>query len=474
MIKGTCTFALSVLVALVARGEDNQFLEEQALRFEEKLSTAIEELKELNTLVAKEKAPLLETVNADRLKVAVMRNEIETALFSKAKLRRELEELGSEVDERSEHVNYADSLLGEFIGDLEAGLSVSEDQLYSEEIREFRLSVGSELTEVTEEKVIGQFDVLDLAVGRLEQLLGGTQFTGKAVGTGGELLEGDFLLLGPSALFISQDRSELGAAVGETNLSEPILVETPGLDSANFAKVVEGGEGVITLDASMGKALGIQSARWSFKEHVTKGGYVGYAIIAFAGVSVLVALLKILQLAGRGRTPFRDADRILELLSAGKVDSAMDESDKLSEPYRSILRLTLKNRDEEDEVLDEVVLGQLQRERTRLERKLPLLALIAATTPLMGLLGTVVGMIKTFALITVFGSGEAKSLSSGISEALVTTEFGLLVAIPTLLLHGLLNRLSKERISELEEFAADFVVGLRKSKSKANRKELSA
>ena len=84
------------------------------------------------------------------------------------------------------------------------------------------------------------------------------------------------------------------------------------------------------------------------------------------------------------------------------------------------------------------------------------------TTPLMGLLGTVVGMIKTFALITVFGSGEAKSLSSGISEALVTTEFGLLVAIPAILLHGAFVRASKDRVGAFEDFGADFVVGLKK------------
>ena len=74
----------------------------------------------------------------------------------------------------------------------------------------------------------------------------------------------------------------------------------------------------------------------------------------------------------------------------------------------------------------------------------------------MGLLGTVVGMIKTFTLITIFGSGDPKALSSGIPRALVTTELGLIVAIPTLIIHGALVRLAKKRIGAMELAATEF------------------
>ena len=95
------------------------------------------------------------------------------------------------------------------------------------------------------------------------------------------------------------------------------------------------------------------------------------------------------------------------------------------------------------------------------------MAITAAAAPLLGLLGTVTGMIKTFNLITIFGTGDAKSLSSGISEALVTTELGLIVAIPALILHGVLSRMTKEKIAALEQTALSFVngvVGARTSK----------
>ena len=109
-----------------------------------------------------------------------------------------------------------------------------------------------------------------------------------------------------------------------------------------------------------------------------------------------------------------------------------------------------------EELLYEKMLGI----RPKLERFLPFLAVTAAAAPLMGLLGTVMGMIKTFKLITEFGTGDAKSLSSGISEALVTTELGLVVAIPILIIHGILTRMSRGRIGRMEGAAMAFLNGI--------------
>jgi biopolymer transport protein ExbB len=87
----------------------------------------------------------------------------------------------------------------------------------------------------------------------------------------------------------------------------------------------------------------------------------------------------------------------------------------------------------------------------------------------MGLLGTVIGMIRTFHLITVFGTGDAKSLSSGISEALITTALGLIVAIPTLILHGALSRMAKRKLGILEELSVAFVNGVTAIRQGASR-----
>jgi biopolymer transport protein ExbB len=95
--------------------------------------------------------------------------------------------------------------------------------------------------------------------------------------------------------------------------------------------------------------------------------------------------------------------------------------------------------------------------RLKLQSYLPFVALAASAAPLLGLLGTVTGMINTFKLITVFGSGDARTLSSGISEALVTTEFGLIVAIPSLLLYAFLSRKARRLTDLMEKTAVSFL-----------------
>jgi biopolymer transport protein ExbB len=98
--------------------------------------------------------------------------------------------------------------------------------------------------------------------------------------------------------------------------------------------------------------------------------------------------------------------------------------------------------------------------KPRLERLMPVIALTAATAPLLGLLGTVTGMINTFNMITVYGTGDPRTLAGGISEALITTEFGLIVAVPALLLHAFLNRKAKGVLNSMEQTTVAFINGV--------------
>jgi biopolymer transport protein ExbB len=99
--------------------------------------------------------------------------------------------------------------------------------------------------------------------------------------------------------------------------------------------------------------------------------------------------------------------------------------------------------------LQEAILKELP----RLERFLPMLNIMGAVAPLLGLLGTVTGMIGTFRVITLYGTGDPRVMSGGISEALVTTMFGLAVAIPIMLIHTFLNRRIEHVVGDMEEKA---------------------
>ena len=105
--------------------------------------------------------------------------------------------------------------------------------------------------------------------------------------------------------------------------------------------------------------------------------------------------------------------------------------------------------------LDRKILGQvsLQLQQT-LEERLAAIAVLAAVAPLLGLLGTVLGMIETFEVISVYGTGNSRAMASGISVALITTQTGLLVAIPGLLMSNRLNRTAQRLKTKLDEATA--------------------
>ena len=122
-----------------------------------------------------------------------------------------------------------------------------------------------------------------------------------------------------------------------------------------------------------------------------------------------------------------------------------------------MLAVGVKHIKEPRELIEEAMYETVLRTKLKVQRFLPFIAICAASAPLLGLLGTVTGIINTFKMITVFGSGDVKSLSGGISEALITTKFGLIVAIPSLLLHAFLSRKAKGVTDNMEATGVTFI-----------------
>jgi len=129
-----------------------------------------------------------------------------------------------------------------------------------------------------------------------------------------------------------------------------------------------------------------------------------------------------------------------------------------------LLVSAIEHVDDKREYIEEVLYEKMLGIRTKLERGLPFLALAATTGPLLGLLGTVTGMIATFKAISSFGGGDPKMLAAGISEALICTATGMAVAIPSLLFHAFLSRRAKGIIGSMEQTAVGFVNGVPESK----------
>jgi len=180
----------------------------------------------------------------------------------------------------------------------------------------------------------------------------------------------------------------------------------------------------------------------TIEERWHQGGYVGYAITAVGIFAFLLAILRLLILTGVG-------GKVSKQL---KTDKAMENN-----PLGRVLKIHEDNPSMDVETLELKMSEAVMRETPKLESGLTLLKIIAAVAPLMGLLGTVTGMIITFQAITIFGAGDPKAMAGGISSALITTVLGLLVAIPTVLLHTVVNGRAQRIIHVLNEQATGIV-----------------
>ena len=211
------------------------------------------------------------------------------------------------------------------------------------------------------------------------------------------------------------------------------------------------GIALVGLDPSRGALLNIEAATPSIGERIQQGGTIGYIIIALGGVGLLIAiwrLVALLQISAGMRRQLSDK-------LAAKDDNALGRVMIASLGDRTDTEL-LEAR------LDEAVL----RELPAIERGQSVIKLLAGIAPLMGLLGTVTGMIATFQAITAFGSGDAKLMAAGISQALITTVLGLVVAVPLLLLHSWVASRSRELVHILDEQSAGIIAEAQESSRK--------
>ncbi|WBA80690.1 MotA/TolQ/ExbB proton channel family protein [Endozoicomonas sp. GU-1] len=196
------------------------------------------------------------------------------------------------------------------------------------------------------------------------------------------------------------------------------------------------------LDPSRGQILSLLVQSPSIGERIDQGGVVGYVILGLGAFGLLLAAACFINLTriGQGVRKQQKTDQVIK-----------------GNPLGDIMQAYQDNRDADLETLELKLDEIIMRAAPSIERGVGGIKLIASVAPLLGLLGTVVGMIATFQAITLFGTGDPKLMANGISEALVTTMLGLVVAIPTLFTHSLVNSKSRRLIQVLEEQSAGFI-----------------
>lgn len=224
------------------------------------------------------------------------------------------------------------------------------------------------------------------------------------------------------------------------------LARQPAGDVTGAASKVENasGEGFVraAIDPALGQLLNLSVSAPTLKERIDQGRFIGKVIIVAALLGSLLGIYKWVTLtmtagAVRGQVRRKKASKSNPL---GRVMLAYENTNS-----NDVETVALK--------LDDAILKEVP----KLESGLNLIKVLAAVAPLLGLLGTVIGMINTFQAITLFGTGDPQIMASGISEALVTTVLGLVAAIPLLLLHAFAAGASKRVSQILEEQAAGII-----------------
>jgi biopolymer transport protein ExbB len=267
------------------------------------------------------------------------------------------------------------------------------------------------------------------------------RYRARVLTTEGQIEERDVVRAGPFAA-VSQGRYLLWEPAQE-KLRE-LTRQPPAryLETVARFEATESGFGRLAVDPSRGSLLNALTDTPNAQERVQQGGYVGYVIILLGLAAGALGLVRWVMVSFTSRKVA--AQQRSDYVNAGN-------------PLGRVLSVFEQNRQAAAETLELKLDAAVLHESAKLERFLWLVKTVSVIAPLLGLLGTVTGMIQTFQAITLFGAGDPKMMAGGISEALVTTMLGLMTAIPLVLLYDTLSNTTRRIIDVLDEQSAGLI-----------------
>jgi biopolymer transport protein ExbB len=247
---------------------------------------------------------------------------------------------------------------------------------------------------------------------------------------------GTFNLIGDEGYLIYDD---------ENNAIQPLGRQPDGYLVSSAADLRNATSGLVAFhaDPSRGGILGLLKQKATMEERYHAGGPVGYTITGMLVIGLLIGLYKLITLT----------------LVGGKIKSQLKtpQSPSSSNPLGRILSVYEENKSTDTENLELKLDEAILKELPRIEAGINVIKIFAAIAPLLGLLGTVLGMIATFQTITLFGTGDPRMMAGSISMALVTTAQGIIAALPLILMHSIVASRSKSIVHVLDEQTAGII-----------------
>lgn len=293
--------------------------------------------------------------------------------------------------------------------------------------------------------------LIDMYFSELKATATIARYPSTIIGSDGQPMDVDIIRAGTSSAIYQTTNGENGflQLTGNGTVSQSVNRISSNLHTTIAATFA--GEHFVPLDFSHGAAFIRFIAEEDTWKKISAGGLLVWPILGIGAVALLLAFERFITLSRLRRSSPAELQHILGHAEKGEWEACRTLLKKRSTPTARVLTATLKKAQGSAAALEKSMEEALMIELAKMERFLPTMQTLAAVAPLLGLLGTVTGMINTFQVITLFGTGDPHMLSGGISEALVTTQLGLAVAIPIMMLHHLLNSRVDRLANDMEE-----------------------
>jgi len=314
------------------------------------------------------------------------------------------------------------------------------------------------------EKILGINDIRTLVALAFKDMAASSQIIkrkGIVVDRQGREVSSDIIRLGNlTALY--RENTKVGYLNMSPASSRLLEAASPGWNvRRNLKNYFDGDSDAVYMDVSGGVAIKQLSRKVSLWEQIKSGGLLIWPILLVGLVAVILVLERLFFLGRVSQNTDKLMTHVTKLVEEGNYKGAMVETaSKSGSPTGNVLNAGLEQQGQPRDIIESSLAEAILKETPRLERFLPALKVLAAIAPLLGLLGTVTGMINTFHVITLHGTGDPRLMAGGISEALITTQLGLAVAIPILVITALLGRKASRIASDMEEKAMALIAAL--------------
>ncbi len=344
------------------------------------------------------------------------------------------------LDERLGALKELFGVLQTVSGDTQGRFNSSLTNLQFPEREAFLVALGSKMASATELASIEDIESLWFELQREIAESGKiVRFNHLVFSADGQQAETEIIRVGTFNII-----SDAGYLKVEGGVVSELGKQPDGRLTGSAEDLMDAADGTVEfgLDVTRGGILGLLVQSPSITDRINQGGIVGYTIIALGALGLLMAIWRWFGLT-------TDSRKVAAQL---KRDSANTDN-----PLGRVLAAYESNQNADTETIELKLSEAALKEMPGLTKGLLFIKVISVVAPLMGLLGTVTGMIQTFQVITLYGAGDPKLMAGGISQALMTTVLGLVVAIPMVLLHTVVSGQSRKIINILQSQSAGLV-----------------